>query len=95
MTTGWLYGKVQIKVDFVGWSMHMNVFKAPYIARKSSEWEKKVVGQGTTISRCTVTPDMGILGTGLNLGSMVDAFVRRLSHGTWMRIFRNVCLDGY
>lgn len=93
--TGWLSGEVQMKVGFVSWSMYMNVFKAPYITRKSSEWEEKVAGQVITVSRYTVTPDMRVLGAGLNLGSMADAFVRELSRRTWMRIFRNVCLDGY
>lgn len=70
-------------------------FQGPIHSKKSSEWEEKVAGQVITVSRYTVIPDMRVLGAGLNLGSMVDAFVRELSHGTWMRIFRNVCLDGY
>lgn len=40
----WLSKEVWMKVGFVGWSMHMDIFEVPYTTRKSCKWEEKGSG---------------------------------------------------
>lgn len=40
----WLSKEVWMKVGFVGWSMYMDIFEAPYTARKSCKGEEKGSG---------------------------------------------------